>query len=109
MKFDFFLIYIFLEFAIFESKHYNLIFQLKKSVLKSDETASLHLDLPPFNQQPKNRTKSLILHFFFFNNLLNIFCHSFQKVKPIYYIDSLHRVKYFKPLFLEIWMIIAYK
>ncbi len=23
----------------------------------------------------------------------NIFCHSFQKVKPIYYIDSLHRVK----------------
>ncbi len=30
---------------------------------------------------------------------LTIFCHSFQKVKPIYYIDLLHRVKYFKPLF----------
>ncbi len=29
------------------------------------------------------------------------FCHSFQKVKPIYYIDSLHRVKYFKPYFLK--------
>ncbi len=26
---------------------------------------------------------------------VNIFCHSFQKVNPIYYIDSLHRVKYF--------------
>ncbi len=37
------------------------------------------------------------------------FCHSFQKVKPIYYIDSLHRVKYFKPLFLEILMIMAYR
>ncbi len=36
---------------------------------------------------------------------VNIFCHSFQKVKPIYYIDSLHRVKYFKPLFLEfLWL-----
>ncbi len=33
------------------------------------------------------------------------FCHSFQKVKPIYYIDSLHIVKYFKPLFLGILMI----
>ncbi len=30
---------------------------------------------------------------------VNIFCHSFQKVKPKYYIDLLHRVKYFKPLF----------
>ncbi len=29
------------------------------------------------------------------------FCHSFQKVKSIYYIDSLHRVKYCKPLFLN--------
>ncbi len=37
---------------------------------------------------------------------VNIFDHSFQKVKPIYYIDSLHKVKYFKPLFLEILMII---
>ncbi len=37
---------------------------------------------------------------------VNIFCHSFQKVKPIYNIDSLHRVKYFKPLFLEILMIL---
>ncbi len=36
---------------------------------------------------------------------VNIFCHSFQKVKPIYYIGSLHRVTYFKPLFLDIWMI----
>ncbi len=27
---------------------------------------------------------------------VNIFCHSFQKEKPIYYIDSLHRVIYFK-------------
>ncbi len=36
----------------------------------------------------------------------NIFCHSFQKVKPIYYIDSLHRVKYIKPLFVEILMIL---
>ncbi len=33
---------------------------------------------------------------------VNIFCHSFQKVKPIYYIDSLHRVIIFKPLFIEI-------
>ncbi len=33
---------------------------------------------------------------------VNIYCHSFQKVKHIYYIDSLHIVKYFKPLFLEI-------
>ncbi len=40
---------------------------------------------------------------------VNIFCHSFQKVKPIYYIDSLHRVKYLKPLFLEILMIMAYR
>ncbi len=40
---------------------------------------------------------------------VNIFCHSFQKVKPIYYIDSLNRVKYFKPLFLEILMIMAYR
>ncbi len=37
---------------------------------------------------------------------LNIFCYSFQKVKPIYYTDSLHRVKYFKPLFLEMLMIV---
>ncbi len=40
---------------------------------------------------------------------VNIFCHSFQKVKPIYYIDLLHRVKYFKPLFLEILIIMAYR
>ncbi len=40
---------------------------------------------------------------------VNIFCHSFQKVKHIYYIDSLHRVKYFKPLFLDILMIMAYR
>ncbi len=33
---------------------------------------------------------------------VNIFCHSFLKVKPIFYIDSVHRVKYLKPLFLEI-------
>ncbi len=43
---------------------------------------------------------------------VNIFCHSFQKVKPIYYIYiyiySLHRVKYFKPLFLEM-LIMAYR
>ncbi len=26
---------------------------------------------------------------------VNIFCHSFLKVKPIYYIDSLHRVTFF--------------
>ncbi len=39
----------------------------------------------------------------------SIFCHSFQKVKPIYYIDSLHIVKYFKPLFLEMLMIMAYR
>ncbi len=39
---------------------------------------------------------------------VNIFCHSFQKVKPICYIDSLHIVKYFKPLLLEILMIMAY-
>ncbi len=38
---------------------------------------------------------------------VSVFCHSFQKVKPIYYIDSLHRVKYFKPLFLEMLMIMA--
>ncbi len=38
---------------------------------------------------------------------VNISCHSFQKVKPIYDIDSLHRVKYIKPLFLEILMIMA--
>ncbi len=37
------------------------------------------------------------------------FCHSFQKVKPIYYIDSLHRVKYYKPLVLDILMIMAYR
>ncbi len=37
------------------------------------------------------------------------FCHSFHNVKPIYYIDSLHRVKYFMPLFLEILMIMAYR
>ncbi len=29
--------------------------------------------------------------------------------KSIYYIDSLHRVKYFKPLVLEILMIMAYR
>ncbi len=42
---------------------------------------------------------------------VNIFCHSFQKVKPIYYIYiySLHRVKNFKPLFLEMLMIMAYR
>ncbi len=40
---------------------------------------------------------------------VNIFCHSFLKVKAIYYIDSLHRVKYFKPLFLEVLMIMAYR
>ncbi len=40
---------------------------------------------------------------------VNIFRPSFQKVKPIYYIDSLQRVKYFKPLFLDILMIMAYK
>ncbi len=82
----------FLEFAIFESKRHNLIFQLKKSVLKSDEIpplctqsiASLYLDLPPFNQQPKNRTKSLILHFFFFNNLLNIFVTSESETHILY-------------------------
>ncbi len=33
---------------------------------------------------------------------VNRFCHSFQNVKPIYYKDSLHIVKYFKPLFHEI-------
>ncbi len=38
---------------------------------------------------------------------VNIFCVSFQKVKPIYYIDSLHRIKYFKPLFHEMLMIMA--
>ncbi len=40
---------------------------------------------------------------------VNIFGHSFQKVKPIYYIDSLHIVKYFKPIFLEILIIMAYR
>ncbi len=40
---------------------------------------------------------------------VNIFCHSFQKVKPIYYIDSLLRVKYFKSLFIEILMIMVYR
>ncbi len=40
---------------------------------------------------------------------VNIVCHSFQKVKPIYYIYSLHRVKYFKPLSLEILMSMAYR
>ncbi len=40
---------------------------------------------------------------------VNVFCHSFHNVKPIYYIDSLHRVKYFKPLFLEFLMIMAYR
>ncbi len=44
-----------------------------------------------------------------YHKKVNIFCHSFQKVKPIYYIDSLHRVKYFKPLFLDILMIMAYR
>ncbi len=39
---------------------------------------------------------------------VTICCDSFQKVKPIYYIDS-HRVKYFKPLFLDILMIMAYR
>ncbi len=37
------------------------------------------------------------------------FDHSFLKMKPIYYIDSLHKVKYFKPLFLVISMIMAYR
>ncbi len=37
-----------------------------------------------------------------------IFCHSFQKLKPIYRFIT-HRVKYFKPLFLEILMIMAYR
>ncbi len=42
--------------------------------------------------------------------MVNIFCHSFQKVKPIYYIDSLHiEWIYFKPLFLDILMIMAYR
>ncbi len=36
---------------------------------------------------------------------VNIVYHSFQNVKPIYYIDSLHIMKYFKSLFLEILMI----
>ncbi len=27
---------------------------------------------------------------------VNIFCHSFQKVKPIYYIDSLHMSEIFQ-------------
>ncbi len=37
---------------------------------------------------------------------VNIFCHSFQKVKPIYYYRFItHRVKHFKPLFLEILMV----
>ncbi len=27
---------------------------------------------------------------------VNIFCHSFQKVKPIYYIDSLHKSEIFQ-------------
>ncbi len=40
---------------------------------------------------------------------VNIFCHSFQKVKPILYRFITHRVKYFKPLFLEILMIMAYR
>ncbi len=40
---------------------------------------------------------------------VNIFGHSFQKVKPIYYIDSIHRVKYFKPLFIDILKIMAYR
>ncbi len=40
---------------------------------------------------------------------VNMFCHSFQKVKHIYNIDSLHKVKYFKPLILEILMIMAYR
>ncbi len=40
---------------------------------------------------------------------VNVFCHSFQNVKPIYYIDLLHRVKYFKFLFLEFLMIMAYR
>ncbi len=40
---------------------------------------------------------------------VNIFGHSFQKVKPIYYIDSLHIVKYLKPIFLEILIIMAYR
>ncbi len=37
-----------------------------------------------------------------YNEKGQFFCHSFQKVKPIFYIDSLHIIKYFKPLFLEI-------
>ncbi len=38
---------------------------------------------------------------------VNIFCHSFQKVKHIYYIDSLHIEGniFSKPLFLDILMI----
>ncbi len=32
---------------------------------------------------------------------VNIFCHSFQKAKRIY--NSLHRVKYVKQLFIEIF------
>ncbi len=40
---------------------------------------------------------------------VNIFCRSFQKVKLIYYIDSLHIVKYSKPLNVDILMIMAYR
>ncbi len=44
---------------------------------------------------------------YYIQEKVQYFCHSFQKVKPIYYIDSLHNiVKYFKPLFIEILMII---
>ncbi len=40
-----------------------------------------------------------------YHKKVNKYFHSFQKVKPMYYIDLLHKVKYFKPLFLEIFMI----
>ncbi len=41
---------------------------------------------------------------------VNIFCHSFQKVKPIYYIDSLHiEGNISSRLFIEMLMIMAYR
>ncbi len=38
---------------------------------------------------------------------VNIFVTNFRKWNS--YIDSLHRVKYFKPLFIDILMIMAYR
>ncbi len=39
---------------------------------------------------------------------VNIFCHE-SETHILYTVDSSHRVKYFKPLFIEIFIIMAYR